>query len=88
MQLKNESLSRRGSIKTASKRSIQNTAEVTGDLMGNEIADKTTRSSKTSLKIIQKRIKKKYLKNICHKYIPQELRQKIIDDLRLKLEHF
>ena len=47
-----ESLSRKGSIKIASKRSIQNTAEATGDLMGNEIADKITRSSKTSLKII------------------------------------
>ena len=30
-------------IKTASKRAIQKTAEATGDLIGNKIADKTTR---------------------------------------------
>ena len=29
-------------IKTASKRAIQKTAEVTGDLIGNKIADKKT----------------------------------------------
>ena len=35
-------------IKTASKRAIQKTAEVTGDLIGNKIADKTTSVSKKS----------------------------------------
>ena len=35
-------------IKTASKRSIQKTAEVTGDLIGNKTADKITSNSKTS----------------------------------------
>ena len=35
-------------LKTASKREIQKAAEATGDLIGNEIADKTTRVSKTS----------------------------------------
>ena len=35
-------------IKTASKREIQKTAEATGDLIGNKIADKTTSVSKKS----------------------------------------
>ena len=33
-------------VKTASKRAIQKTAEATGDLIGNKIADKITRVSK------------------------------------------
>ena len=33
-------------IKTASKRAIQKTAEATGDLIGNKIADKITSVSK------------------------------------------
>ena len=33
-------------IKTASKRAIQNTAEATGDLIGNKIADKIRSFSK------------------------------------------
>ena len=33
-------------IKTASKREIQKTAEATGDLVGNKIADKITSASK------------------------------------------
>ena len=39
-------------IKTASKRAIQKTAEATGDLMGNKIADKITSFSKKSVKDI------------------------------------
>ena len=35
-------------IKTASKRAIQKTAEGTGDLVGNKIADKITSASKKS----------------------------------------
>ena len=35
-------------LKTASKRAIQKTAEAAGDLIGNKIADKSTRVSKTS----------------------------------------
>ena len=35
-------------LKTASKRAIQKTAEATVDLIGNKIADKITRVSKTS----------------------------------------
>ena len=37
-------------IKTASKRAIQKTAEATGDLVGNKIADKLTSVSKKSTK--------------------------------------
>ena len=37
-------------IKTASERAIQKTAEVTGDLVGNKIADKITNVSKKSTK--------------------------------------
>ena len=36
-------------IETASKRAIQKTAEATGDLIGNKIADKITITSKKSL---------------------------------------
>ena len=37
-------------IKTASKRAIPKTAEATGDLVGNKIADKITSVSKKSTK--------------------------------------
>ena len=37
-------------IKTDSKRAIQKTAEATGDLIGNKIADKITSVSKKSTK--------------------------------------
>ena len=40
-------------IKTASKRAIQKTAEATGDLICNKIADKTTSVSKKSPKELQ-----------------------------------
>ena len=39
-------------IKTASKRAIKKTAEGTGDLIGNKIADKITRASKKNLIIM------------------------------------
>ena len=40
-------------IKTASKRAIQKTAEATGDLIGNKIADKITSASEKSTKELQ-----------------------------------
>ena len=40
-------------MKTASKREIQKTAETTGDLIGNKIADKITSVSKKSPKELQ-----------------------------------
>ena len=56
--------------KTAGKRILRKSAEATGDLIGNKIADK----------IIAKPIKN----NITNeRYISPEERQKIIDELRL-----
>ena len=58
--------------KTASKRVVQKTAEATGYLIENKIADKITSLGKTKIK-----------KKIQDIYIPPEKRQQIIDDLRL-----
>ena len=55
--------------KTASKRVVQKTAEATGDLIGNKIADKITLIDKP--------------KETEEIYIPPEKRQQIIDDLKL-----
>ena len=50
-------------IKTASKRAIQKTTEVTGDLVGSKIADKITSFSKKSSKELHsKQINNKILK--------------------------
>ena len=62
---------RMDAAKTASKRVVQKTAEATGDLIGNKIADKITLIGKP---------KEKETEEI---YIPPEKRQQIIDDLRL-----
>ena len=40
--------SARDALKTASKREIQKTAEAAGDLIGNKIADKITKVSRSS----------------------------------------
>ena len=61
--------------KTASKRVIQKTAEATGDLIRNKIADKITSLGKT--KSTEKEDERQEI------YIPSEKRQEIIDDLRL-----
>ena len=65
-------------IKTVSKRAIQKTAEATGDLIGNKIADKITSISK-------KPVKEEDVEITTHKkrYISPEERQQIIDELRL-----
>ena len=57
------------------KRVVQNTAEATGDLIGNEIADKITSIGKLK--------EKEKAKEIEENYIPPEKRQQIFDDLRL-----
>ena len=71
-------------FKTSSKRVIQKTVEATGDFIGFKIADKITRSSKTSpqnnLETNDEILSEKNI----YIYISPELRQKIIDDLRLK----
>ena len=57
-------------IKTSSKRVIQKTAKASGDLTGNKIANRTTKVSKNSHKIIQTQLQmsliKKYLKKITY----------------------
>ena len=47
-------------IKAASKRAIQKTAEATGDLIGKEIADRTTSLSKKSSQMMKSIMKWKY----------------------------
>ena len=69
-------------IKTASKRAIQKTAEATGDLVGNKIADKMTSTSKNLRD-------EKSSSTGANNEIPKEIyispteRQQIIDKLRL-----
>ena len=59
--------------KTASKGVVQKTAEATGDLIGNKIADKFTSLGKS----------KEKTKKVEGIYVPPEKRQQIIDDLKL-----
>ena len=61
--------------KTTSKRILQKTAEATGYLIGNKIADKIT--------LVGKPKEKEKTKEIEEIYISPEKRQQIIDDLRL-----
>ena len=59
--------------KTVSKRLVQKTAEPTGVLIGNKIADKTTSIGKS----------KEKTKKAEEIYIPPEKRQQIIDNFKL-----
>ena len=59
--------------KTSSKRVVQKSAEATGDLFGNKIADKITSLGRP----------KEKTKKVEEVYIPLEKRQQIIDDLKL-----
>ena len=75
-------------IKTASKREIQKTAEATGDLIGNKIADKITSvSKKSAMKLHSKELPNNNnetdVEITTHKKRSPEERQKIIDELRL-----
>ena len=72
-------------IKTASKRAIWKTAEVTGDLIGNKITEKITSVSKKSNKELPNNEKEEDVEITTHKkrYISPEERQQIIDELRL-----
>ena len=65
-------------LKTASKRVVEKTAEATGGLIGNKMANKTTSVGKTKSKE-----KKDEANKTGDFYIPPEKRQQIIDDLRL-----
>ena len=69
-------------IKTASKRAIQKTAEATGDLVGNKIADKITSASKKSHNE-EIRLNEGNNEIPKERYISPKERQQIIDELRL-----
>ena len=66
--------------KTAYKKFVQKTAEATGDLIGNKIADKITSVGRTKIKEKEEDNKVNEINEV---YIPPEKRQKIIDSLRL-----
>ena len=72
-------------IKTASKRAIQKTAEATGDLIGNKIADKIISVSKKSPKELPNDETEVDVERATpmKRYISPEERQQIIDELRL-----
>ena len=72
-------------IKTVSKRPIQKTAEATGDLIGNKIADKITSvSKKSSAKLLPQNNEDNDESEVPEKiYISPEERQQVIDELRL-----
>ena len=67
------------------ERAIQKTAEATGDLMGNKIADKITTVSKKSTKELPNDETKVDVEKATPKkgYISPDERQQIIDELRL-----
>ena len=69
-------------IKTTSKRAIQKTAEGTGDLIGNVIADKITIVSKKSVKVLPNDERKVGVER-AKRYKSSEERQQIINKLRL-----
>ena len=69
--------------KTASKRAIQKTAEVTDDLVGNKTPDKITSVSKKSTKKLLTIDEDVELTTHNKRYISPEERQQIIDELRL-----
>ena len=72
-------------IKTLSRRAIQKTAETTGDLIGNKIADEIKSVSKKSRKELQNNETEEDIGRATHKkrYISPEERQQMIDELRL-----
>ena len=70
-------------IKTASKRTIQKTAEATGDLVGNKIVDKITSVSEKSTTKLPTTDEDVGLTTHKKRYISPEVRQQIIDQLRL-----
>ena len=64
--------------KTASKRVVQQTAEATGDLIGNKIADRITSVGNSKNKQKEKKDEIDEVEEIC---VPPEKRQQIINDL-------
>ena len=70
-------------IKTASKRAIQKTAEATGDLIGNKIADRITSVSKKPSNNNNNNNEDVEITAHKKRYISPEERQQIINELRL-----
>ena len=74
-------------IETASKREIHEIAEATGDLIGNKIADKITstsiKSSQNASKELHSKTNVDEIEIPKERYISEEKRQQIIDELRL-----
>ena len=72
-------------LKIASERAINKIAEVTGDLIGNKIADKITSVSRKSTKELPNDETEVGVKSATHKkrYTSPGERQQIIDELRL-----
>ena len=68
-------------FETTSKRAIQKTEKANGDLIGNKVADKIIRVSKTSAKNNSETKEEEIL---TERYISTELRHKTINYLRLK----
>ena len=69
-------------LKVLQKGVIQETAETTGDLVGNEIANEIRKISKTSQQNNSETVTNEHNKEITkERYISPEERQKIIDDL-------
>ena len=64
--------------KTAGKKIVQKSAEATGDLIGNKIADKITSPEKS-----RNKEKENETNEVEEIYIPPEKRQQITDDSRL-----
>ena len=75
-------------IKTVLERASQKTTEATGDLIGNKIADKITKSpkelhSKKCFKGLHSKINDNEIEIRKERYISPEKQQEIIDGLRL-----
>ena len=70
-------------IKIASKRAVQKTAEATGDLIGNKIADKITSISKKTVKELPVNNEDMEITTRKKTCISPEERQRIIDELKL-----
>ena len=71
-------------IKTASKRTIQERAEATGDLIGNKIVDKITSVSKKSTKELPNdETEDLQIDTPKKRYISPEKRKQIIEELKL-----
>ena len=80
--------STKDAIKIRSKKAIQKSAEATGNLIGNNIADKITSISKKPVKELHINDEDVEITTRKKGYISPEESQQIIDDLRLVLKNY